>query len=118
MQGLAIVFLVAILVEAIVENILPITLADGQKWIKRVLALVIAIGVSIAYGIDLFALLGLPAVAWVGPALTGVLISRGAGYLSAIVKRLTVVSAPAQSVDSVPQPADPMPTIRRTREQP
>lgn len=106
MQGIAIVFLAAILVEGLTENILPVTLPPGQKWIKRALALAIAVVVSVAYDIDLFALLGLPHVAYVGAVLTGILISRGANYLAALVKRLTVIAAPAQSVESVPQPSD------------
>lgn len=101
-QAMAGLFILALVVEAIVEYFLP-TFPDRLKWTKIYIAAALGVGVCIAYEADLLAALGLPQVAYVGPILTGLVIGRGANFLNVFIKRVGTVPFPAQSVDSVPQ---------------
>lgn len=106
MNAIATITVLAILTEALVEYALPFSFPPERKWLKQYIAMAVSIGICIAYQADLPAAIGLGVVPWVGYIVTGILISRGANYLSILVKRFGVVSAPSQSVDSVPQPED------------
>ena len=90
----------SLLIEAITEYLLP-TFPDPWKWTKTYIAAAFAVLVCLAYGVDLPAALGLPAVAYVGPILTGLILGRGANFLSVLYSRLSVVGVPAQPVASV-----------------
>lgn len=105
-QGIASIVVLSLLIEAITEYLLP-PFPDQWKWTKTYLAAAFAVIVCLAYDADLPAALGLPSVPYVGSILTGLILGRGANFLSVLYKRLQVVTAPSQSVDSVPQPADP-----------
>lgn len=94
---LAVIFVLAVLVEAIMEYLgSPI-----PSKIKPYVAAGAAVLICVAYNADLPAALGLPSVAYVGPVVTGLVIGRGSNYLNDILKRIQTVPAPAQSVDSV-----------------
>lgn len=96
------IFVLAVLVEGIIEYLaIPV-----PPRFKPYLAALLAMIVCVAYGADLPAALGLPAVKYVGSLVTGLVIGRGSNYLADVVKRISVVSAPAQSVDSVPSIQD------------
>lgn len=104
-QGIASIVVLSILIEAITEYLLP-TFPDHFKWTKTYIAAAFAVVVCFFYGADLPATLGLPVVPYVGPILTGLILGRGANFLSVLYKRLQVVTAPSQSVDSVPTPPE------------
>lgn len=108
----------SLLIEAITEYMLP-TFPVQWKWTKAYLAALFAVVVCLAYNADLPAALGLPSVVYVGPVLTGLILGRGANFLSVLYARLQLVSSPSQDVASVPTVNDPIPLdqpVRRTRE--
>lgn len=77
----------AILVEAITEvikNLFPQTVKDRITY-----ALSILVGVGLAYGmrIDLFGLAGSSGF-WVSVMVAGIIASRGANYVSGIMKKI------------------------------
>lgn len=100
-QGIAGIIVLSILIEAITEYLLP-TFPDHLKWTKVYLSALFAVIVCFFYGADLPAALGLPTVPYVGPILTGLILGRGANFLNVLYRRLQVVAAPAQPVESVP----------------
>ena len=100
-QGIAGIIVLSILIEAITEYLLP-TFPAHLKWTKVYIAAAFAVVVCFFYGADLPAALGLPSVPYVGSILTGLILGRGANFLSVLYKRLQVVAAPSQAVDSVP----------------
>ena|ERR1044071_12853 len=98
MTTFALIFVLVIIVEALVEYFgTPIPSAY-----KPYVAAVLGIVLCLAYGADLLALLGYPAsVPLVGSVLTGLLISRGSNVFNDLVSRLNVVHTPAAPVDRV-----------------
>jgi hypothetical protein len=88
------IFVLAIFVEGFVEYFVS-TPDKAQPWVKYVAA---ALGVvlSIAYGLDLLAALGVATVyPFVGSVITGLIVGRGSNYLNDFVSR---VRAPKSSV--------------------
>ena len=52
-------------------------------------AILIAVSLSFAAGVDVYSLVGISfAVSWLGTLLTGIVISRGANYTSDFIKRI------------------------------
>lgn len=98
MTALALVFALAIVVEALIEYFgAPI-----PSLYKPYVAALIGVALCLAYGADALALLGFVAgVPFVGAVLTGLLISRGSNYLNDLVSRLRVVTLPAAPVGAV-----------------
>lgn len=93
-------FIAAVFVEGTVEYIFG---KDGksQPWVKYV-ALLIGALLAIAYGLDLFAQLGLVStIPYIGQICTGVIIGRGSNYLNDFISRIknprpsVVVESPA-----------------------
>jgi hypothetical protein len=105
-QAIAAISTLALLIESIIEYFLP-SFPLQWKWTKMYLAAILAVIVSIAYGADLPAALGLPSVPYVGPVLTGLIIGRGSNFISLLWKRGQVVSSPSQDVSMVPTVNDP-----------
>lgn len=102
MQAFGAIFVLAVLVEGVMEYLgTPI-----PSKIKPYVAAAAAIAVCLAYGADLPAALGLPAVAYVGPVVTGLVIGRGSNYLADVVRRVRTVTIPSQSIDAVPDTKD------------
>lgn len=96
-QAFFAIFVLAVLVEGILEYLAsPVPTAY-----KPYVAALFAVAVCLAYGVDLPAALGLPPVQYVGSIVTGLVIGRGSNYLADIIKRLQVVTAPAQPIASV-----------------
>ena len=98
MEGLMLLVVAAILIEAIVETVKLAMDGGIQRW--YVVAFGVGVTVSVVYGLDLFALVGftsalLPPVASsiVGSVLTGVVIGRGSNFVSDLIGR---VNAPAE----------------------
>lgn len=82
------VVVIAFIVEAVWET-LKMIWQQGKVSIDRIGALVVGLLVAFASGIDLFVLVELPLqVPYVGLALTGILISRGANFIHDLLKKI------------------------------
>lgn len=79
---------VAILVEAIWENIKMIY--DKNKFnISMIGSLVLGIIVCVIFKIDIFSIVGLSTtIPFVGSIFTGIIVSRGANFVNDLLKRL------------------------------
>ena len=79
--------IVAILVEAIWENIK--TIWDGKININRIGSIVLSILICVLTRLDLFAIVGIylsvPVIAYV---LTGIIVSRGANFVNDLFGRI------------------------------
>ncbi len=100
MKGIVLVVVMAVLVEAFIEYAKSFIkmVSDGEikTAITQVIAVVAAVALCMAAGADLFAALGIAfAFPWIGIVLTGILISRGANYMSDFIKRLQNVKGGA-----------------------
>ncbi len=93
MTGIVLILVMAIVVEALIEYAKTIARAfmnGGWKTAITQLA-AIALGVLLCFmtGGDLFVVVGITFVwKWLGVFLTGIIISRGANYVSDFAKRL------------------------------
>jgi hypothetical protein len=102
--AIAAIFVLATLVEAIVEYLfVPV-----PTLYKPYAAAALAVAVCVAYGADLPHALGLPYVPYVGSVVTGLVAGRGANYLADIMRRIQTVGVPAQNIADVPDPVTPM----------
>lgn len=103
MNTLALVGILAVLVEGLIEYLgEPI-----PSRIKPHVAALVAVLVCLAYDADLLAILGFPArIPYAGAILTGLVIGRGSNYLADVVKRVSVVPAPATTVEAVQEASD------------
>lgn len=93
MTGIVLITVLAIVVEAFIEYGKSIGKAFvGGAWktaVTQLVAIVLGVLLCMATGADLFAMIGLVfAWPWLGVVLTGIIISRGANYVSDFVKRL------------------------------
>lgn len=82
------IIVLAVLVETLYSNLRMIW--DKDKFnINNVLVLILAIIVAVLTKVDLFPVVGLPIdIPFVGPILTGILISRGANVVFDLTKKL------------------------------
>lgn len=91
---ITLIIMLAITVEALVEYGKSIGKAFvAGKWktaVTQLAAIAVAVLLCVATGADLFAVIG-PVFAWpwLGVVLTGIIISRGANYVSDFVGRMT-----------------------------
>jgi hypothetical protein len=86
MTTLTAIIALAWLTEALTEYI-------GTNWLssqyKPFLAMLVGVGLALAYNADLMALLGFQSdLPYVGEVLTGLLASRGANYLNDVLSHL------------------------------
>lgn len=93
MEGIVLIITLAIIVEALIEyakSIGKAVLGGGWKTaVTQIVAIVGSIIICFATGADLFATIGLVfAWPWIGIVLTGIIISRGANYVSDFITRL------------------------------
>ena len=93
MTGIVLIVVLAILVEAFIEYGKSIGKAfmagEWKTAVTQLVAIAMAVALCVATGADLFAVVGLVFTwPWLGTVLTGILISRGANYVSDFVKRL------------------------------
>lgn len=88
MMDFAQLVLVAILVEAIWENIKMIY--DKNKFnISMIGSLVLGIIICLAAQIDIFSIVGINMVVpFIGSIFTGIIVSRGANFVNDLLKRL------------------------------
>lgn len=93
MQGIVLIIAMAVTVEAVVEYAKTIGKAflnDGWKTaVTQITAAVLGVVICFMSNADLFATIGISFVSpWVGNILTGIIISRGANYVSDFIHRL------------------------------
>ena len=94
------VFILAVLVEAIVEYFISAQ-DKHQPWLQYVAA-VIGVAVCIAYKVDLLASLGVTSTyPFVGEVITGLIIGRGSNYLSDFMTRVRTPQSAVAKVDNV-----------------
>lgn len=98
MTGFILVLVMAIVVEALIEYAKTIGKAFGDGGWKIAVTQIaaIALGVLLCFmtGGDLFSVVEITFIwPWLGKFLTGILISRGANYVSDFAKRLQSVNA-------------------------
>lgn len=93
MEGFILILVMAIVVEALIEYAKTIGkafLSGGWKVaVTQIAAVVLGVLLCFMSGGDLFAVVGIAfAWPWLGNVLTGILISRGANYVSDFAKRI------------------------------
>lgn len=88
MMDFAQLIVVAILIEAIWENIKMIY--DKDKFnISMIGSLILGVVVCVIFRIDIFPIVGLNAVIpFIGSVFTGIIVSRGANFVNDLLKRL------------------------------
>lgn len=88
MMDFAQLVIVAILVEAIWENIKMIY--NKKKFnINMIGSLILGIIVCVIFKIDIFPIVGLnAAIPFIGSILTGIIVSRGANFVNDLFKKL------------------------------
>ena len=86
MEAVALLIVLALLVEAIVETIKQ-ALTGGVKW-PAVAAMAGGIGICVAAGAGIFKILGISFPAWLDAAITGILVSRGSNFISDLFGKL------------------------------
>lgn len=88
MMDFAQLILIAILVEAIWENIKMIY--DKNKFnISMIGSLVLGVIICLAAQIDIFSIVGINMVVpFIGSIFTGIIVSRGANFVNDLLKRL------------------------------
>lgn len=88
MMDFAQLILIAILVEAIWENIKMIY--DKNKFnISMIGSLVLGVIICLAAQIDIFSIVGINMIVpFIGSIFTGIIVSRGANFVNDLLKRL------------------------------
>lgn len=93
MEGITLILVLAITVEALVQyfkNIVKTALnRDFKAFATQLAAIVLAVLVCFSTDADVYQLLGVTfAAPWLGVLLTGIVISRGSNYAADFIKRL------------------------------
>lgn len=90
METFTLFVIMAIIVEGIVEYVKTvIEMKDRKAVLIQLSALLVAVGLCVLCGADVFTKLGITfAVPYVGCVLTGIFASRGANYASDLIGRL------------------------------
>ena len=79
----------AILIEAIIAN-LKVIWSDKKFSISALITLIVSIAITCLTGADIFPLVDLPiAVPFIGSALTGIIVSRGANFVNDLWSKIT-----------------------------
>lgn len=103
MKWYAIIFL-AIVIEAVITYARTLVIDRKFQW-QIAAAMALGIVCALAFGVDLFAVAGIPAaVPYVGQALTGVLLSRGSNYVFDLIGRLTTAKTKTAQYDETDAP--------------
>ena len=80
--------IVAILVEAIWENI-KMVYQKGKLLISRIGSLVISILICVVANVDIFPVVGVSmSIPFIGSILTGIVVSRGANFVNDLFSKL------------------------------
>lgn len=82
-------FALAIAVEGTISHVSAI-FEEGKLNIKVVASLVLGIGIAVAYGVDVIAILGLQsAIPYLGQVITGIALGRGSNVAYEFIAKLT-----------------------------
>lgn len=82
------IVLVAILIEAVWEN-LKLVIKNKKPNVSMIVVLILSIIVCLAFSIDIFAVVGLKSsIPYIGSILTGIVVSRGANVVNDLISRL------------------------------
>ena len=96
MQELVVIFIMAILIEAIITYLKTWVVDKKLQW-QVIVSVILGVIVSIAYGLDIPAAVGITcAVPYIGCAITGILISRGSNYIFDLIKKIATSSKNVQ----------------------
>lgn len=80
--------IVAILVEAIWENI-KMVYQEGKLSVSRIGSLVISIIICVIANVDIFPVVGVSmSIPFIGSILTGIVVSRGANFVNDLFSKL------------------------------
>lgn len=105
MKNFAIIFVIAVIVEALIEYGTTVfemlSAKQYKKAVKQLCAITLCIFICFMCRADVFTLLGMDfALPWFGVVLTGIFGSRGSNYLSDIIKRIqTMMSGSAPAIN-------------------
>jgi hypothetical protein len=111
MQEFAILFVFAILIEAIVNITLSETKVWG--WVKKVVCMILGITLCIVYKVGVISLLGIGGgIPVIDQALTGIAISRGSNYLSTFLTSVKLFNL--KTIVTTPLPVTPTPVSEPT----
>lgn len=87
MESLLLILVVAVLVEAVWEN-LKMVWQSGKLNVNMIGSLVVSILIAILTKIDIFGALGITINIYIGSALTGIIISRGANFVHDLLTKV------------------------------
>lgn len=91
MNAVSTIFVLAILVEALIEYGKEIVVNKKVQW-QHVSAIVLGVGFALLAQVDLFAAIEVNfVVPYVGQVLTGIIFSRGANYVSDFLQKARTV---------------------------
>ena len=94
MENVGLIIFAAMLIETIVNivNNIQEKETSWKYWASLALGLLVSVLVSYNWSIDLFALVGLPVgkFAFVGPILTGLILSRGSNVVSDLISLINM----------------------------
>ena len=86
--------IVAILVEAIWENI-KMVYQEGKLSVSRIGSLVISIIICVIANVDIFPVVGISmSIPFIGSILTGIVVSRGANFVNDLFSKLNLYTFP------------------------
>lgn len=95
-EGLLLVTVVAVTVEALVEygkSAVAAVGGDKKALVVQIIAVAVSVALCLLTGADFYGVLGIHfAVAPVGAVLTGIFAARGANYLADLVGRLRAIT--------------------------
>ena len=105
MKWYAVLFL-AVVIEGVVTYAKTLVADRRFQW-PIAAAMALGVGCALAFGVDLFAVAGIPAaVPYAGQVLTGLLLSRGSNYLFDLIGRLTSVKTASGQYDAADAPSE------------
>ena len=88
MQNLTVIFIMAILIEAVITYLKTWVVDKKLQW-QVIVSVMLGIIVSIAYNLDIPAAVGITCgIPYIGCAITGILISRGSNYIFDLIKKI------------------------------
>ena len=95
-EGLLLVTVIAVTVEALVEygkSAVAAVSGDKKALVVQIIAVAVSVALCLLTGADFYGVLGIRfAVAPVGTVLTGIFAARGANYLADLVGRLRAIT--------------------------
>jgi hypothetical protein len=92
MEGITLILAISILGEALVEYAKSVydffENKEFKKGITQLITILLGVLLAYAFGVDIFVTLGITVETTIGTFLTGIIISRGANYVSDLISKL------------------------------